>query len=344
MRRFSVAFLSLLPFVISGCGSTSEKNIGLWIVYAVAVLLSFLIALGYCLFKRTRNRWYVVLFLSVLLVNTGYLLLSLSGSLEAALHANRLSYLGSVFLPLSMLMIIGHACDIRYSKRVVWGLIGLAILAFLIAGSPGYLDVYYKDVRFERIHGIGVLYKEYGALHSCYTVYLLGYFAAMIATIVYAVFKRRLMTPAYAVILASAVFINICVWLVEKFVYLEFELLSISYIVTEIFLLGLDCLASENEKRKSVPVPITPEVATAVDFELQAKLGHFTAAVLTLTHKELEIFRCYADGMTTQEVLDHLGIKENTLKFHNKNLYAKLDVANRRQLLEFHKLSDRHHQ
>ena len=33
-----------------------------------------------------------------------------------------------------------------------------------------------------------------------------------------------------------------------------------------------------------------------------------------------------------------LNIKENTLKFHNKNLYHKLGVSSRKELLEIYKL------
>ena len=32
-----------------------------------------------------------------------------------------------------------------------------------------------------------------------------------------------------------------------------------------------------------------------------------------------------------------LNIKENTLKFHNKNLYSKLGVSSRKQLLEIYR-------
>ena len=32
-----------------------------------------------------------------------------------------------------------------------------------------------------------------------------------------------------------------------------------------------------------------------------------------------------------------LNIKENTLKFHNKNLYGKLGVSSRKQLLEVYR-------
>ena len=53
-----------------------------------------------------RGFWYMLLFTSVLVVNVGYYALSVSDSLNSALMANRVAYLGSVFLPLSMLRTI----------------------------------------------------------------------------------------------------------------------------------------------------------------------------------------------------------------------------------------------
>jgi len=40
--------------------------------------------------------------------------------------------------------------------------------------------------------------------------------------------------------------------------------------------------------------------------------------------------------MTTDVIMEKLAIKENTLKFHSKNLYSKLGVKSRRQLMEIH--------
>ena len=338
-HTFAAAAAGLLTASLTGCTATNEKSIGLWVVYAVAVLFSVLIELGYCLNRQGKNRWFLLLFSSVLVVNTGYLLLSVSGSLEAALHANRLSYLGSVFLPLSMLMIIMNVCKIRYSKWLPRVLIGISILVFLITASPGYLDLYYKEVTIEQVHGITVLNKVYGPLHPSYLFYLLGYFCTMIFAIFFATIKRRIEMPSYAAILASAVFVNICVWLVEKFVRVDFELLSISYIITAVFLLGLNYLDAENAKHAAAVSNTTTETAPAIDPAMQEKLDFFSASIHSLTRKETEVFLCYVQGMSTQEVLEHLGIKENTLKFHNKHIYEKLGVTSRRQLLEFYKLS-----
>ncbi len=51
----------------------------------------------------------------------------------------------------------------------------------------------------------------------------------------------------------------------------------------------------------------------------------------SLSVREADLLRLLADGMTNGEIADTLGISVNTVKFHLKNLYEKLDVRNRAQ-------------
>jgi DNA-binding NarL/FixJ family response regulator len=50
-----------------------------------------------------------------------------------------------------------------------------------------------------------------------------------------------------------------------------------------------------------------------------------------LTEREYEILRASASGRSTAQLAHDLGISPNTLKFHLKNVYLKLGVANRAQ-------------
>ena len=54
-----------------------------------------------------------------------------------------------------------------------------------------------------------------------------------------------------------------------------------------------------------------------------------------LTPSERTIYELYLEGKSTKEVLQSLNIAQNTLKFHNKNIYSKLGVSSRKQLLRF---------
>lgn len=328
MRKVS-ALAILSPLFLSGCGLTGDKSGNLSLIYGITAAVAALLLVGYCCLRTKKEKWFLLLFSSVLVVNLGYWALSLSSNLTQALWANRVAYLGSVFLPLSMFMIILGVTNTIYPKWLPAALLSLGCVVFVLAASPGYCDLYYKQVSFARIDGMGTLVKVYGPLHISYLLYLVGYFAAMVAAIVHSIVKGKIRSTAYAVILSLAVFVNIGVWLIEQFVHIDFEILAVSYIITESFLLGLHLVLMETEKSKKA----APKTAPAVTVS-PSDLLSFRLALEDLTPKEHALYNCYLSGMTTAQVMEHLKIKENTLKFHNKNLYSKLGVSSRKQLLE----------
>lgn len=60
---------------------------------------------------------------------------------------------------------------------------------------------------------------------------------------------------------------------------------------------------------------------------------HFLSQLDKLTRKEREVFNLYLDGKTAKEIVALLDFSENALKFHNRNIYNKLGVASRKELL-----------
>ena len=61
----------------------------------------------------------------------------------------------------------------------------------------------------------------------------------------------------------------------------------------------------------------------------------FIDNLATLTPKEEDIFNLYVQGCSTKAIINQLGITENTLKYHNKNIYSKLGVKTRKELLQY---------
>lgn len=354
MKRL-FACLPILLFIsltFSGCTADDSKSASLSIIYGAAALLSLLLLIGCSLFVRKKKAWFLLLFSSVLVVNVGYTFLSMSPNLEAALWANRVSYLGSVFLPISMLMIILNVTNTPYKKILPHALICLAFILFLIAASPGILPIYYKDVSFEVVNGVSTLQKVYGPLHPLYLVYLLGYFAAMVTVIIHAQVKKTIDTTAHAIIIAIAVLVNMGVWFIEQLAKIDFEMLSISYIISELFLLGVHIVMNENQRLKEIvkkvesvkaynedtnksDVMLEKPVEEAIISPEQIEI--FMLGLKELTPTEKAIFDAYISRVTTKEIMVNLNIKESTLKFHNRNIYSKLGVTSRKELLEAHK-------
>ena len=343
-RQFSGLLVLPLCALLTACGPIGAKAANISIIYFAAAALSLLLLIGYCLLDRKRNPWFLLLFTSVLVVNTGYFLLSTAQTLEWALWCNRITYLGSVLLPMSMLLSILDVTRLRFPRWLPAALLMVGAAVFFIAASPGYLPIYYAEVELLILDGVSTLDKVYGPLHVIYLLYLMGYFAGMAGVIAFAAAKKQLRSPAQAAVILTAVFVNLCVWLAEQLVMLNFEFLSISYIISELFLLGLHLFLLETEKNQPLPpaadtaeeVAAVPDISPipTPDQEEQQKL--FMAGLLLLTQTERAVYNCYVSGKSTKQVLAELNIKENTLKFHNKNLYSKLGVTSRKQLLNIY--------
>ena len=334
------SIVTLLPLLLTGCAEIGCKNASVSLIYLIAAIISLMIFACYLLIQR-KDRWFVVLFASVFVVNFGYFMLAVSPTLELALWANRIAYLGSVFLPISMLLIILKTVDINIKKWVPYLLCSIGTIVFLIAASPGVLDIYYKEVSLVVVDGVSMLKKVYGPLHVVNLIYLLSLFSLIIASIIYAISKKKINSPIYSVILASAVFINIGVWFIEQLVKIDFEILSISYIISEIFLLSLNVLIKENENLKTVPRASEPADSsdahvTEIDYSRDT-IETYLDGQSKLTQTERLIFDLYVTGKTTKEIMAEMKISENTLKFHNKNIYSKLGVSSRKQLVLIYK-------
>ena len=307
-------------------------------IYIIAAVASLLCLIAYSIFIKKKYPWFWVLFTSITVVNIGYYGISVSNTLDIALWANRLSYLGSVFLPVSMLMIILNATNLKYPKWLPISLIGLGVPVFSIATSYPYSAIYYKNVTLGINGGYSILIKEYGPWHSLYMLYLVGYFAVMITVVIRATKTKKLTSVPQAIMLLGAVFVNICVWAIEQFVDIEFEFLSISYIITELFLIGVYALLQDTERRIALA---REQVGVKENVNLQEMpqvvIAEFARSLETLTYTEKFIYDLYVEGKSTKEVLEKMNIKENTLKYHNKNIYGKLGVGSRKELLAIYK-------
>ena len=209
--------------------------IGYGITFAFSVALLIL----YRFLVKKREFWLSLLFVCITVVNVGYLMLSLAKSVEFAIFANDVAYLGSVFLSTCMFLTIVKLCGFTVKKRTLIILLSLGAVMFLIIATSGILPWYYKSVAIERINGATLLIKEYGVLHPVYATYLGTYFVAMICAIVHSLIKKKGKAQKIAGFLAFIVFINIAVWFTEKFSKWEFEFLAISYVVSEILFIFL---------------------------------------------------------------------------------------------------------
>lgn len=300
-------------------------------IYGIDAVLSLLLACGYCALVRKKEIWLIWLYISVFIANLGYFALSISKNLEEALLANRIAYLGNIFLPLFMLMTVLKVCRLKCPKIVITFLICVSAAMFLVVASQGYMNCYYKEVSFEVVNGIAKLQKEYGPLHGLYFVYLLIFFASMLGSILLAFLRKKVASYKHAGVLAVVVFYNISVWLVEQFINWDFEFLSISYIAGELLLLFLYGMIQDYElllKRKSVE-----EEQSLKTLNLEQLVKEWPE-LSRLSTREKDVLERILQDKKRKEIAEELYITENTVKKHISSIFTKLEVENRNELLE----------
>lgn len=320
------------------------------ILYGIIFVISLLMIIAYFLVDRKRDIWLLLLFACVTVCDLGYFLLSVAKDLDFALWANRIAYLGSVFLPFSILMMIMNLSRFTYSKWLPRILIVINSVMLFIASSGGWLPIYYKNVSFEIINGVGTLVKDYGPLHNFYKVFLFAYFSAMIAIIIYTAVKKTVVSTKHSVFLAIVVIGNIAIWLIENTIKAGFEFMSVSYIVTEgliLFLYGIlqDYGLADTQGIFSESVVIQTETSQAVSDEQIVNIRYFEQNqidvifenwdnIRSLSQREKEVLRLIMQNKKRKDIADELFVTESTIKKHTSSIFKKLNINNRSELFE----------
>jgi DNA-binding CsgD family transcriptional regulator/uncharacterized membrane protein YhaH (DUF805 family) len=309
------------------------------IEYSVTLALAVGLLIAYLFMVINKEFWLTMLYICIAVVNLGYLLISVAKTVEFALFANSITYCGSVFLSICMLFTIVKLCGFRIKRWHVIGCVSTAILMFFIVASSPMIPLYYKSVAIELIDGSGKLVKEYGPLHNLYLAYLLFYFGAMLATIIYSIKRKKPGATKFAGFIAGIVCSNILVWLFEKFIHWDFEFLSVSYIVSELLLLLVYWMMGDYVHKSDIPTFTAVErqrLGTEITtMPMEVKIGKILSFVDerdALSIREREILEMILANKKRKEIADQMHLSENTIKTYTRTLYAKLGVSCREEL------------
>ena len=307
------------------------------ITYAIMAVVAAILLGGYIAIVRKKEPWLLLLYICVTVVNVGYFMLSLSKSVGFAIFANDVAYLGSVFLSMSMLLTIVGMCGFKVGKKLIIFLAAAGAVMFAVVATSGFLPWYYREVTLTFVDGATRLQKVYGPLHSLYLVYLLLYFAAMVACILQSMRKKMIASQKHAVLLAAIVLGNISVWLVEKFVPWHFEFLSISYLFSELVLLGVywmmqDYVRAEQMPPEPTPRPVPVDLAAMPQEEKILRILSHISDGEVLALREREILELMLQNRKRKEIADELNLSENTIKTYTRKLYGKLGISSREEL------------
>ena len=260
-------------------------------------------------------------------------------TVEFAVFANDVAYLGSVFLSMCMFLTIVRLCGFEIKKKHIITCVSLGVVMFAIVATSGILPWYYKSVELEIVDGSAKRVKEYGVLHSVYLFYLLGYFVAMIGTIIHSIRKNKIAQTKYAVFIAGVVCLNILMWLFERFVSWNYEFLSVTYIGSELLLLLVYWMMQDYVHKNEVPSPvIVEEKASIIIVDNMTRAEKIKTILASLPEdtvfstRQMDILERILDYKSRKEIAVELHLSENTVKTHTGMLYKALGVSGRDEI------------
>jgi len=311
------------------------------IAYGIMLIIAVALLVLYCTLIRKKDKWMLVLYACVCVVNLGYLLLSLSKTVGFALLSNKIVYCGHIFSLISMYLSIAGLCGFNYTKKLPIVLLTIGAIVFAMVCTTGYLPWYYKSVTLEQVDGAAKLVKEYGPLHVVYLIYVLTYFVLMIATIAQSIFAKKGSFRKQAGLLTAVVLCNIAMWIIEKFVTWNFEFLSVSYVLSVGMLFFLYWMMQDYVHKDNIPPPVIVEEKPPIFVVESEDKAEKIQQILTnlpdgkkLSVRQMDVLDGILCGKSRKEIAIDLHLSENTVKMHTTSLFKALGVKSREEIYE----------
>lgn len=209
-------------------------------MYTLLFVISFVLFILLISFFRDRiSIFYVLLFSSLLVANFGYMQMADASSLEMAVYANQVTYLGSSFSPFFLIMCLADLCKfpIRRIHQSLFILFGCLI--FLMTSSVGVFDWYYTSLDLGVSHGVSYLIKEYGPLHILYPMYLVIVLCLGVYITILSIIKKKDVSYVTSVVLLIEMCLTMVVYFTEKAFRMDIAILPVAYVIGEIIILIL---------------------------------------------------------------------------------------------------------
>ncbi|MCI5954417.1 MAG: ATP-binding protein [Lachnospiraceae bacterium] len=188
---------------------------------------------------------YVLIYLLVTICDFGYIHLLRSKTLEGALLANSITYIGGCFIPFLMLLAVISICHIKQRDWIIVLGTVLCVCSFLLVSTSGMNQLNYLTVSLDTSGKYARLVKEYGPFHNFYTLTMILFAVSTYAVIVWTYQRKKDVSYSTALGLAITCSIDILTYFIEMITKTPVKLMPFAYLLTEC---GLFWLVSRVKK------------------------------------------------------------------------------------------------
>lgn len=209
------------------------------VVYYELTFLVSVICLISFFFMKNRNVSVMYGYIMILatISNMGALYRSLATTLEMAIFANALSYVGGCFLPVCILFCTLSLCRIEISKK--WKVIAVipGFLLYIIVLMDNKLHWLYKSANLTSWDNISIIEKEYGPAHTCFYALIIIYTLITFAVLWIGYTRRKEASVKNISLIFMLEFITVAVYFIQRFLPAAIQLTSVSYVFAQVVIL-----------------------------------------------------------------------------------------------------------
>ena len=188
-------------------------------------------------YQSQRNNFIYYVFYAILVANFGHWLLGFSESVEGAIVANKVNYLGASFLPMFMFFALLQVCKIHISRWIYIVLIIMSFALCAMAMTVGYSPIYYKTVEYVVQGGVGNYVATYGWGHTVFNVYLVFYALLDIWIILWALVCQKTVSIKNIFAMIATEFATIASFFIARFLGNDMLVMPFVYVLDQVLLL-----------------------------------------------------------------------------------------------------------
>jgi len=200
--------------------------------YLIVFLLALIMTAGFLIRNRTVDALYILFCILVTINCMGRYMQATSETLEMAIWANHLLYVGGCYAPLLTVMVLSRLCDLRMPK-VLQALLFIysTVVLCLVFTVGSKFGLYYKQVELVQGDGYRYLSKVYGPCHVLYPIMMILYAVIMVIYLVLSLRKRKQISIRLVMTICVTSISIYAMYVIERMVKTNISFLAVGYLV-----------------------------------------------------------------------------------------------------------------
>ena len=199
-----------------------------YVMFAISLLLPIVYAF---IFHKHFEASLTIMVVLVPIINMAFVVMGNASTIEEAVAALRLTYMGGCFVLLGSMFLIFNICGVKLSNWMRMLLVALSIGVYSTTLTIGHSDIFYVGMpSLAQAYGANYITgKHYGFMHTVFYVLIAVYYLATVGVVIYSFFKKKQVPRNILVLITLSISISVIGFFGGRLITQNFELLPLTY-------------------------------------------------------------------------------------------------------------------